>query len=97
MSLQHYIAAITQWLRLQQLRNLEHVWRNGFIAQKNRKAPYPINHDPNNAHDDGNVQDEGQRLHDFSGRNFDHNAPAGLESNSSLIILFLYLSEVFIQ
>jgi len=30
-------------------------------------VPDPINHDPNNANDDSNVQDKGQRLHDFSG------------------------------
>jgi hypothetical protein len=34
-----------------------------LIAQEHGESPHPINHDPHNGHNTGNVQDKGERLH----------------------------------
>src|SRR6478672_5255103 len=91
---QHHIASITQWLRLQQLRNLKHVRLNGLIAQKYGESPHPIHYDPHNAHNNGNVQDKGERLHDFSGGVPIIILPQARNQTAQLIILFLHLREV---
>src|ERR1700731_4786208 len=54
-SFQHHVTAITQRLRLKQLRNLQYVRLNGFIAQEYGEPSHPINHDPEDAYNDSNV------------------------------------------
>jgi hypothetical protein len=63
----HHIAAFANGLGFQQRRNLQYVRLDGFVAEKHGEPPHPVHNNPHDTNEDGNVQDEGQRLHAFSG------------------------------
>src|SRR5579871_1694193 len=63
----HHVTPLTCGLVFQQIGNLLYVRLDCLVAKKGGKAPNPVNDDSNNAHDDGDIKNEGLWLHAFSG------------------------------